>query len=48
MAIGLNKIFKLSGSSDLPAYPGLNVINKPIIFFKNKLKFYLILGKFKI
>ena len=24
--IGLNKLFKLSGSSDLPAYPGFMVI----------------------
>jgi hypothetical protein len=31
IVIGLNNDFKLSGSSDLPSYPGFIVINKPIV-----------------
>jgi len=30
IATGLNKLAKLSGSSDLPAYPGFIVIKRPV------------------
>ena len=42
MATGLNNVFKLSGSSVLPAYPGFIVMNIPkswlrwIVFPPNK------------